>query len=112
MEASPLKRLIESTKSMKQGLYPTPIEIMSVDKMGQLMGQFNDLVQQLIILQKGLDEKEKYLYSELSTLCVALAAPTVFTTGIIAIGFYLIFQFVYFFITRTIYMRKTLQNQS
>ncbi|MBS4192041.1 ABC transporter permease [Bacillus sp. FJAT-49705] len=43
---------------------------------------------------------------------VALGATTVLNTGIIAIGFYLVFQFVYFFITRAIYMRKIVQKQS
>ncbi|MEH6944616.1 sensor histidine kinase [Bacillus sp. JJ722] len=58
----PLRRLIESTKRMKKGQYPTPIEIKSEDEMGQLMGQFNDLVQQL----KNNEQHRQKLVSDLS----------------------------------------------
>ena len=40
---------------------------------------------------------------------VALMATTIWNTGMIAIGFYLLFQLVYFFITRAIYLRKILR---
>lgn len=40
---------------------------------------------------------------------VALMATTIWNTGIIAIGLYLLFQFVYFFLTRAIYLRKILR---
>src|SRR5699024_4241952 len=43
----PLRRLIISTKSMKEGHYPEPIDVTSDDEMGQLTGHFNDLVNQL-----------------------------------------------------------------
>lgn len=44
---NPLRKLIHSTKTMKRGQYPTPIDVTSEDEMGQLTGHFNDLVQQL-----------------------------------------------------------------
>lgn len=43
----PLRRLTESTKSMKQGQYPDPIEVISEDETGQLIGHFNELIKQL-----------------------------------------------------------------
>ncbi|MDY0406482.1 ATP-binding protein [Virgibacillus sp. 179-BFC.A HS] len=43
----PLRKLIESTKRMKQGDYPDPIEEKFPDETGQLIGHFNDLIQQL-----------------------------------------------------------------
>lgn len=58
----PLKRLIESTKTMKEGKYPSPIEVTSEDEMGQLTGHFNDLVQQL----KDNQEHRQKLVSDLS----------------------------------------------
>lgn len=58
----PLRLMIESTKIMKEGQYPKPIEVTSDDEMGQLMGHFNDLVQQL----KDNQEHRKKLVSDLS----------------------------------------------
>lgn len=58
----PLKELIESTKSMKQGHYPEPIEPSSEDEIGELIGHFNGLVQQLINTQ----ENREKLISDLS----------------------------------------------
>ncbi|MFD2751184.1 sensor histidine kinase [Virgibacillus siamensis] len=43
----PIRKLIESTKSMKTGHYPEQIEVKSKDETGQLVGHFNDLVHQL-----------------------------------------------------------------
>lgn len=43
----PIRELIDSTKLMKQGHYPIPINVKSKDEVGQLNHQFNDLVQQL-----------------------------------------------------------------
>lgn len=43
----PIRKLIQSTKTMKRGQYPSPIDVTSDDEMGQLTGHFNDLVQQL-----------------------------------------------------------------
>ncbi|MBY0122772.1 ABC transporter permease [Bacillus sp. S/N-304-OC-R1] len=40
---------------------------------------------------------------------VALMATTIWYTGIIAIGLYILFQFAYFFITRSIYIRRLLR---
>src|SRR5699024_3238800 len=47
----PLRELIESTKSMRKGHYPQPIETKSEDEIGELIGHFNGLVQQLITTQ-------------------------------------------------------------
>ncbi|WP_228275750.1 HAMP domain-containing protein [Gracilibacillus oryzae] len=43
----PLKQLIHSTKTMKQGLYPTPIQVKPEGEIAELVDQFNGLVQQL-----------------------------------------------------------------
>ncbi len=45
----PIKKLIESTKSMKTGYYPAPIDVKTEDETGELVGHFNDLIQQLKI---------------------------------------------------------------
>jgi len=58
----PLRELIESTKNMKQGHYPEPIETTAKDEIGELIGHFNGLVQQLINTQQN---REK-LISDLS----------------------------------------------
>ncbi|UOQ94726.1 ATP-binding protein [Halobacillus shinanisalinarum] len=58
----PLRELIESTKSMKRGHYPSPIESKSEDETGQLIVQFNGLVQQL---QNNQQHRQK-LVSDLS----------------------------------------------
>ncbi|MBM7365054.1 sensor histidine kinase [Priestia taiwanensis] len=58
----PLRGLIESTKSMKKGQYPTPIEVSSEDEIGQLSVQFNSLVQQL----KNNEQYRQKLISDLS----------------------------------------------
>ncbi|MDC3424348.1 ATP-binding protein [Aquibacillus sp. 3ASR75-11] len=48
----PLRELIKSTKRMRQGHYPKPIKVTSRDETGQLIGHFNELVQQLKINQQ------------------------------------------------------------
>lgn len=58
----PLRILTESTKSMKQGQYPNPIEITSDDETGQLIGHFNELVTQL----KDNQQFRQKLVSDLS----------------------------------------------
>lgn len=58
----PLRELIESTKSMKHGHYPSPIETSSKDEIGELICHFNGLVQQLVSSQQN---REK-LISDLS----------------------------------------------
>lgn len=52
----PLRILIESTKRMKKGYYPSPIEITSKDEIGELTDHFNELVQQLIITQQNREK--------------------------------------------------------
>lgn len=58
----PLKKLIHSTKSMKKGNYPKPIDVTSSDEIGQLISNFNDLVNQL----KVNHEHRKKLVTDLS----------------------------------------------
>ena len=58
----PLKDLTESTKRMKEGHYPPPVQGSSQDEMGQLISQFNDLVQQL----KRSEQYRKDTVSDLS----------------------------------------------
>lgn len=43
----PVKRLIESTKKMKKGEYPEAIQVESQDEIGELVGQYNGLIEQL-----------------------------------------------------------------
>ena len=43
----PIRRLIASTKTMRKGQYPNPIEVRAEDEVGQLIANFNELVQQL-----------------------------------------------------------------
>ncbi|GGN62482.1 hypothetical protein GCM10007971_28440 [Oceanobacillus indicireducens] len=52
----PLKRLIESTNSMKKGDYPEPIEVTTSDEIGQLTRNFNGLVHQL---KKNHEQRQK-----------------------------------------------------
>ncbi|WP_241558967.1 HAMP domain-containing sensor histidine kinase [Oceanobacillus halophilus] len=58
----PLKDMIDSTKEMKEGQFPKRIEANSAGEIGQLIGHFNDLVQQL----KDNEEHRKKLISDLS----------------------------------------------
>ncbi|WP_036823501.1 sensor histidine kinase [Pontibacillus yanchengensis] len=44
---SPIKELIESTKSLKEGSYPDPIQVSSKDEMTEFVEHFNELIQQL-----------------------------------------------------------------
>lgn len=58
----PLRELIFSTKEMKRGNYPQPIEVKSEGEIGELIEHFNELVKQL-------EENEKHrkkLVSDLS----------------------------------------------
>lgn len=59
---NPLRDLIDSTRRMKEGQYPEPIEEPSADEIGQLIVHFNDLVQQL----KANQEHRQKLVSDLS----------------------------------------------
>ena len=43
----PLKELISSTKRLKQGEYPNPIQAKSDGEIGELISHFNDLIKQL-----------------------------------------------------------------
>ncbi|MBP1948185.1 sensor histidine kinase [Virgibacillus litoralis] len=43
----PIRSLIESTKQLKKGNYPDPVEVTSQDEVGELAVQFNALIQQL-----------------------------------------------------------------
>jgi len=58
----PLRKLIESTKAMKAGEYPDPLEVKEENEVGQLITHFNDLVEQL----KMNEEHRKKLVSDLS----------------------------------------------
>ncbi|WP_373895224.1 sensor histidine kinase [Virgibacillus natechei] len=58
----PLNKLIGSTKRMKAGHYPDPIEVTSKDETGQLIGHFNDMVRQL----KMNEEHRQKAISDLS----------------------------------------------
>lgn len=58
----PLKRLTESTKSMKEGNYPKPLEVTTNDEIGQLTSHFNGLIQQL----KNNHEHRQKLVTDLS----------------------------------------------
>ncbi|MEN1967227.1 ATP-binding protein [Lentibacillus sp. N15] len=58
----PIRQLIESTRRMKQGQYPDPIQIKYMDETGELVGHFNDLVQQL----KHNQQHRQKLVSDLS----------------------------------------------
>lgn len=58
----PLRDLIESTKRMKEGHYPTPITMNSKDEIGELTNHFNELVQQL----KDNEQHRQKLVSDLS----------------------------------------------
>ncbi|WP_174616334.1 sensor histidine kinase [Virgibacillus ihumii] len=58
----PLRELIKSTKRMKEGRYPEPLAVKSNDETGELIGQFNDLIQQIKVNQ----EQRQKLVSDLS----------------------------------------------
>ncbi|SHM64982.1 sensor histidine kinase [Gracilibacillus kekensis] len=59
---SPLKELIESTRKVKEGSYPNPIEVHTNDEMGELITHFNQLTHQLKINQ----QQRQRLVSDLS----------------------------------------------
>lgn len=58
----PLKELIESTKVMKDGKYPKTIQTRSEGEIGELIGHFNELVQQL----KLKEQSRQKIVSDLS----------------------------------------------
>ncbi|QHS21506.1 HAMP domain-containing histidine kinase [Virgibacillus sp. MSP4-1] len=58
----PLRKLIDSTKTMKEGRYPSPIQTRSQDETGQLIDHFNDMVEQL----KKNEQQRKKMISDLS----------------------------------------------
>ncbi|ASN03913.1 HAMP domain-containing sensor histidine kinase [Virgibacillus necropolis] len=58
----PIRKLIQSTKVMKRGQYPKPIEVSTKDETGQLISQFNDLIMQL----KNNELHRQKLVSDLS----------------------------------------------
>ncbi|HSJ38338.1 MAG TPA: ATP-binding protein [Planococcus sp. (in: firmicutes)] len=58
----PLKELIESTKVMKDGRYPKTIQTGSEGEIGELIGHFNELVQQL----KLKEQSRQKIVSDLS----------------------------------------------
>lgn len=58
----PLKELIESTKVMKDGRYPKTIQTDSEGEIGELIGHFNELVQQL----KLKEQSRQKIVSDLS----------------------------------------------
>ncbi|WP_440896349.1 sensor histidine kinase [Amphibacillus sp. Q70] len=58
----PLKKLIYSTKKMKQGQYPSPIQVKENGEIGELVCHFNDLAQQLATNE----QQRKKLVSDLS----------------------------------------------
>lgn len=44
---NPIRDVIDSTKTMKQGEYPAPIPVTSEDEIGELVAHYNELIQQL-----------------------------------------------------------------
>lgn len=58
----PVKKLIQSTKELKAGQYPEPIAVQSEDEVGELIYQYNHLVQEL----KRNEEHREKLVSDLS----------------------------------------------
>ncbi|MGP4108147.1 sensor histidine kinase [Virgibacillus sp. L01] len=58
----PIRSLIESTKQLKKGNYPDPVEVTSQDEVGELAVQFNALIQQLHMN----DQNRQKLVSDLS----------------------------------------------
>src|SRR5699024_10264626 len=58
----PIRHLIESTLQMKQGHYPEPIKVYKNDEIGQLVLQYNGLIEQL----QTNEQQRKRLVSDLS----------------------------------------------
>src|SRR5690625_5336227 len=61
-QIQPIRSLIQSTKELKQGEYPEPIEIESEDEVGELVEQYNGLIQQL----QGKEAQRQKLVTDLS----------------------------------------------
>src|SRR5699024_5185010 len=53
----PIRELISSTKTLKSGHYPAPIQLKSSDEMAELIEQYNDLINRL----KHNEEERKKL---------------------------------------------------
>lgn len=91
----------------------------SEDKQGfaimRKLGMTEEEVKRSVSIQMGILFFLPVFVGSLHTLFafnsarVALGATTIFQIGIIAIGFYVLFQCIYFFITRSIYLRKVLR---
>lgn len=79
------------------------------------LGMTEEEVKRSVSMQMGILFFLPVIVGSLHTLFafnsvrVALGATSIFQIGIIAIGFYVIFQCIYFFITRSIYLRKVLR---
>lgn len=58
----PIRNLTQSTEQLKRGQYPEPIEVYKKDEIGQLVLQYNGLIQQLQMNEK----QRKELISDLS----------------------------------------------
>lgn len=58
----PIYRLIESTKQLKRGHFPEPVEVYKQDEIGQLVEQYNGLIIQL----RTNEQQRKKLVSDLS----------------------------------------------
>lgn len=63
----PLKELIESTKVMKDGRYPDTIQSDSSGEIGELIGHFNELVQQLKLKEQSREKIVSDLSHEFRT---------------------------------------------
>lgn len=58
----PINQLIQSTKQLKTGHYPDPVEVYKRDEVGQLVIQYNSLIEQL----RTNEQQRKKLVSDLS----------------------------------------------
>lgn len=58
----PVRRLIQSTEQLKRGYYPEPVEVYKKDEIGQLVVQYNELIEQL----QTNEQQRKKLVSDLS----------------------------------------------
>lgn len=55
----PIRKLIASTKQLKSGHYPEPVQIRRTDEVGQLVGQYNSLLEQL---QRNEEHRKKLVH--------------------------------------------------
>lgn len=70
----PVKKLIESTKSLKQGSYPEPLPVISKDEIGQLTSHYNELT-------RKLQENEQYRKKLVADISHELRTPIANLTG-------------------------------